>query len=505
MTAAAARYANWKAPAQDGQLLIWPQPDDLLRQTRENARSLSASDSVRLGGIALPVLRRNLRVWLGHTDDTAPLVATGHQTELYHPGVWVKDILTNAVADRVGGMAFHFAVDTDQPKHLAVRWPGQALPITDDPAINSAAWSGQLASPTPAHLRSIDQAMQASSSDWNFKPMLGNVLDSLRRSAMEESGLSAAVTNAQHELDWNLGLRHRAMLASPLLSSREYLIFVHHLLSRAGQFAADYNAALADYRVETGITSNTRPMPDLKKNADEIEAPFWLDDLASGTRTRAAVHRRASAWCLTFNGDAFVLHPDAPGETTADALAAWLARHQLRLSPRALTLTTFLRLLVVDQFVHGIGGGRYDQVTDRVLATHFGIEPPRFAVTTATLFFPGAVGQPRVCMPCLAQEGHRLKHRLLGDAKQDVLDSIKSMPRRSIQRSLAFHNMHSALSAAAMDHPLLHEWTSRNEIARQQEKRESVLFDRELFYAMQSRDRLERMIADFAARFGERV
>ena len=47
---------------------------------------------------------------------------------------------------------------------------------------------------------------------------------------------------------------------------------------------------------------------------------------------------------------------------------------------------TYFRLLLVDQFTHGIGGGRYDQVTDRVMAGFFEIEPPRFSVATATLF-----------------------------------------------------------------------------------------------------------------------
>ena len=175
-------------------------------------------------------------------------------------------------------------------------------------------------------------------------------------------------------------------------------------------------------------------------------------------------------------------------------LEAWLRSHQLRLSPRALTLTLFLRLLVVDQFIHGIGGGRYDQVTDRLLASHFGIDPPRFAVATGTLYFPGAVGRSRVCLPCVAQEGHRLKHALLGDRKKKIIEQINHLPRRSVQRSLAFHNMHGALSAAAIDHPLLKEWSARFETSQLQARDETVIFDRELFYAMQSEARLLGLI-----------
>jgi hypothetical protein len=501
MTVTAARYANWKAPAQDGQLLVWPTAVDLLRQTTDNARRLT-SEQARVQGIPVSELRRDIRTWLGHIDDQRPLIATGHQTELYHPGVWAKVAAINVIAERCGGSAFHFAVDTDQPKHLNIRWPGTTLPVTDDPAIASADWSGLLALPTPEHLQHISQAYQAAAARWNFKPLLAPVLDSLRRSCLEELSLSAAITSAQHELDWSLGLKHHAMLISPMLFSNTYLIFVHHVLSHAHEFAADYNTALADYRQEAGISSLMRPMPDLQVTADSIEVPFWLDDLASGTRKRAQVQVCNDGLYLSVPGQAIKLNPQTDGHAAAQSLKNWLQSNQLRLSPRALTLTTFLRLLVVDQFIHGIGGGRYDQVTDRVLLSHFKIEPPRFAVATGTLFFPGAVGQPRVCMPCLMQEGHRLKHSLLGAKKQSIIARIDALPRRSVERSLAFHNMHGALTAAATDHPALKEFSSRFDSSVAQLRDEQVLFDRELFYAMQTQQRLSSLIeqldADFA-------
>ena len=53
------------------------------------------------------------------------------------------------------------------------------------------------------------------------------------------------------------------------------------------------------------------------------------------------------------------------GIIPAAQLAAWLRRHNLRLAPRALTLTMYFRVLLADQFVHGIGGGRYDHRAHR--------------------------------------------------------------------------------------------------------------------------------------------
>src|SRR5262245_57361550 len=145
MAAQTARYPDWKAPAEDGKLLIWPDPRELLWQTRANLDRLSR-EQTRLQNIPLNEIRRAMRAFIGH-DDARPLLASGHQTELYHPGVWAKDALLHASAKQLDGVACHLAVDTDAPKHLALRFPGGATPITDDPKITSAAWCNLLDSP----------------------------------------------------------------------------------------------------------------------------------------------------------------------------------------------------------------------------------------------------------------------------------------------------------------------------------------------------------------------
>ncbi len=500
MTTSPSGYMNWKAPEKDRQWLIWPAPADLLRDTLENNRLLSTSVA-RVQNIPLSDLRVEQRRLMGHADSSAPLIASGHQAELYHPGVWVKDVLANAVAAKLGGRAYHLAVDTDSPKHLNLRWPGMSIPLSDDPALISAEWTGLLHSPTPAHLQMIDREFSAAAGQWNFQPMLGNVLTSLERLSVEGVPFAAALTTAQHELDLEIGLTHEAVLVGKLLSGEPYGAFVHHVLSGAQRFAADYNAALAAYRLRAGITSATRPMPDLLVLPESIESPFWLDDLSRFTRNRAYVFRDADTWMLRHDGDEFSLNEKTDGWSAARQLMDWLTRHNLRLSPRALTLTTFLRLLVADQFVHGIGGGRYDQVTDLLIARHFGQTPPKFAVTTATLRFPLAVGRERICMHCLEQEGHTLRHSLLGERKREIVNDISAMPRRSLQRSMAFHNMHSALTAAAMASSQLRDWESRRTEAEQRDRDDQIIFDRELFYALQPRDRLVEMLERYHEQF----
>jgi hypothetical protein len=496
-------YADWKAPAKDSQMLIWPEPRQLLDDTRANHRLLTGASHVRIQNAPLLELRRQLRAAVGHQDDAQPIVATGHQTELFHAGVWVKNALIDVVARNLGGQAYHVAVDTDAPKHLILRWPGRSVPITDDAALTSAAWSGLVDAPSPAHLDQITAALAEDRATFGYEPMLPQVLLSLRRLAIDAPKLPATLTNATHELDWSLGLRHHAMLLSPVLLGEPYLAFVHHVMARAVEFAMAYNGALADYRRATGTTSPSRPMPDLfvgENAVDSVEAPFWLDDLASGRRTRPNVFASGRGFVLELvSGDAFEFDPTADANEAATKLAQWLRRSQHRLSPRALTLTMFLRLLLADQFVHGIGGGRYDQVTDRIIARHFGLEPPRFAVTTATMYWPAAVGRQRVCLPCVVQEGHRLRHALLGDVKREYISRITSLPRRSRDRSAVFTEMHQALKRAATKDERLRAWQQRLQETQSRDAEDATIFDRELFYALQPRERLAGIIARYDA------
>lgn len=494
-------YADWKAPSEDRSLIIWPKPADLLRDAAANQKLLSLADYVLVQGIPLSQLRQRMREFIGH-DHSQPLIATGHQTELHHPGVWVKNILIQLIADKVGGQSFHFAIDTDSPKHLTLRWPGTTEPLSDDANLTSAAWSGLLDPPTPRHLDSISSKLEVSAKTWNFQPMLPELLQSLRRLSLVSLSLSSMLANAMHELDWSLGLRQHVLLSSPIWVCEPHLVFAHDLIANAGIVASRYNAALADYRKEQGITTNSRPMPDLFVSEEAIEIPFWLDDLHTGKRTRPSVFKSDRGWVLELiSGDEFIFDPQIDGWQAAQQLRVWLNKTRHRITPRAMTNMLFLRLLLADQFIHGIGGGRYDQVTDRFIQSHYGIQPPAFGVTTATLFFPSAAGRSRQCIPCVRQEGHRLRHDLLGSRKRELVDQIAALPRRSPQRTARFFEMHKELASVAVDNDVLKRWSQRLRETQDREKQEETLFDRELFYGIQSRDRLAAMIEKYRAEF----
>ena len=488
------RYAAWKAPQEDCTTLLWPAGGQLLTDARENNRRLAAADAVRIQNTPLPLLRQSLRRFLGVDADDQLLVATGHQTELHHPGVWAKNVLIDAAARKAGGIAAHFAVDTDAPKHLVLKFPGYVEPFTDDPAAAGPDWSGLVAPPTPTHLHRLIEGSAAAAQGLGFEPILPQFLSVVRRQTLEAEHLPKLLASSLHEVDWDLGLRYTMLLASPVWQSEPFLAFAHHILAHADRYAADYNASLKAYRERNGIRTPGRPMPDLARKDERCETPFWRDDLTRGRRVRLWVERSGDGWALAAGDDRFALDPNADAHDAAGRLLAWLRRHNLRVAPRALTLTTSLRLLAADQFVHGIGGGQYDQVADDIVARFFRLDPPKFGVTTATVYWPPAAGRTRTSVPKMLQHGHRLKHSLLGRRKRELVAAIDAAPRRSADRQALFQQMHAELDAAIARNAELQalEQAVRDASARLVEER--ALFDRELFYAVQPRERLERVI-----------
>ena len=77
--------------------------------------------------------------------------------------------------------------------------------------------------------------------------------------------------------------------------------------------------------------------------------------------------------------------------------------------------TLFARLFLSDLFLHGIGGAKYDQVTDAIIERFFGLKPPEYMTITATLRLPIA-------------------------RRETVLDDSRQIERKL--RELAFHPEH---------------------------------------------------------------
>src|SRR5262249_43978980 len=73
----------------------------------------------------------------------------------------------------------------------------------------------------------------------------------------------------------------------------------------------------------------------------------------------------------------------------------------VKIRSRALITTMFIRLTLADLFIHGIGGAKYDEVTDLICQRFFGSLPPAFAAMSGTLRLP--IQRPRDASPAARQ------------------------------------------------------------------------------------------------------
>ena len=398
--------ARANAAAAEG----WP---EALRELRAAARTeaLETAWSFSRGiGVSGPAGERSV-----------PIVMTGHQPGLYHPGVWVKAFLVHEAADVEGGMGLNVVVDTDDVGSLELRVPCMTpnVQLCTVPLVETAPGTAFAQAPVPDRqvLRTFRdrglaalETLPAHAPAWHFAMFC----DCLDAAAPESGDLGALMTAARRVYERPAGTDYLELPLSAQVGGGAYRRFASGLLLDAERFRAVHNAELAAYRTRTGTRSAAQPFPDLGEGDGWVEAPFW--HLHAGTRRPVVVHAdgtlRASGGVIARLG--------RDQEATADALSGIDGL----LAPKALALTLFERLFVADLFVHGTGGNRYDRVTDAVINAYYGITPPAFATASMTLMLPFGLpvtGDEEV--RAAEQALHRLEHNpdsVLADVEFDT-------------------------------------------------------------------------------------
>ena len=168
--------------------------------------------------------------------------------------------------------------------------------------------------------------------------------------------------------------------------------FVAHLLARLPEFRAVYNEALREYRrlhrvrsrfapgARTGRRGAVAGGPVVGLDGRRARAAGGLFARAAGRRNRfSPIGNRGKPGCR--------FRPEGDAGRAVERLME-LQRGGVRIRPRALVTTLWARLALGDLFIHGIGGAKYDCVTDRLIERFFGLAAPRFLVVSATLHLP---------------------------------------------------------------------------------------------------------------------
>lgn len=324
-----------------------------------------------------------------------PIVLSGHQPQLFHPGVWYKNFVLGDLAHEVRGVGVHLLIDSDLCRTAAIRVPTGSI---DAPRAEAVAYD-QSAADVPFEERRVnDEAIFESFARRTAavlrplvaEPLVEEFWPLLCERAPGEDNLGLRVAKGRHALEGELGNHTLELPQSAVCQIPEFSWFVMHVLAHLPRFWAAHNDALATYRRAHRLRNHATPVPDLSQEDRWLEAPFWIWSADDPRRRAMFVRPRGDRLEISDRHERTItlsLSEDCDAALAADELRA-AAAQRVKIRTRALATTLFARLFLGDLFLHGIGGAKYDQVTDEVARQFFGFSLPLYATASATLRLP---------------------------------------------------------------------------------------------------------------------
>ena len=423
-------HRGLRAPDRHGEFLIHPAWDSLTADWQQNRHRLRQSDFDLCGRPAGEIRRAARQQMLQQAleysseyrdllptvrlGEESPVVLTGHQPELFHAGVWFKNFVLHRVSERLGAVAVHLVIDNDVSKTTSIWIPtlsGQQAnrvavafdrPLPHVPLEERQIVDPELFATFGARATAMIQPLIS-------QPLLRTAWPWAVAAGQRTQRLARALAQMRHQVEAQCGLRTLELPLSAICDAAPFLWFVADLLLRAPQVRVVHNRALLEYRQLNRLRSKTHPVPELQQQQSWCETPLWIWDAADLHRRRLFVRQHQGQLQIWDLDDAST--PRSVGRVDdAAAIAASLAdwrRQGLKIRPRALATTLYARLFLCDLFVHGIGGARYDELTDVLIRQLFGVPAPAFVTATATVHLP--IDHPRVSTDTAAQARQLLR------------------------------------------------------------------------------------------------
>jgi len=396
-----------QVPAADGAVLAVPPLTEVGRLLAGNGRQLAAAPVAILGRplSELRALARRETIAAAAEYMRAagepvpatgphPLLLAGHQPELFHPGVWCKNFALNGLARHHGLLPLNLVVDNDTAKSTTLRLPHlqdgsahlDALPFDwwarEVPYEERHVHDEELFASLPERVEPITRA-------WPFRPLLADYWAEVRRQGQRTPLLGERCAAARRTLERRWGCQNLELPVSALARTEAFGWYAMQMLGDIERFHAIYNTAVHEHRRQHQIHSKNHPVPDLARRGDWLETPLWAWRSGQGERQRLFARVRGDQIELNAGTETWPALPrPEPNPPAAVAAYQQLAAQGYKVRPRALSMTLFARLFVAELFIHGIGGGKYDELTDAILHRAYGMPPPAFLVLSATLRLP---------------------------------------------------------------------------------------------------------------------
>ena len=356
---------------------------ELSELARREVVSAAAAYSCRYGDFEEP-------------DANAAIVMAGHQPALFHCGVWYKNFVLSALGQQLSATAINLVADSDLASGDSILCPQPtkfAGSLIDQATLDRVPVDA--AGPmTPWEHRKIESGeLFQSFADRAADAIAPIVADPLIRQlwphvqsateSLSDQRLGHALAAGRHRLEQSAGLQTLEVPIGVIAGTESFAKFVKMIVTRADSFRQIHNTVLDAYRKVHSIRSTSHPVPALEADDQWIETPFWIWQHDDPRRRPLHVRNRPLTISLT---DRHQFQTEIP----ADHFCQWIMENANRvcIRPRALMTTMYSRLLASDLFLHGIGGAKYDQLTDEIIRQFCAVEPPKFGVLTATMKLP---------------------------------------------------------------------------------------------------------------------
>ncbi|MFN3605395.1 MAG: hypothetical protein ACK4UJ_11870 [Leptonema sp. (in: bacteria)] len=285
------------------------------------------------------------------------IIVTGHQPILYYPGIFVKLILASEIAKKIQGNAYYLVLDTDK---VNIDW--KFIFFQNDYYREDKLLNDPKRILLKQYLEGEKKEILLNSLErWqlelyhifepSFVPKVQFIINLIKEflyksKKIQISNFSVFLNSIFLE---QLSLQIKPIFLSDIINTNTYKLVFEFIKSNHKKFNKIYNTILNDFRKENNIKNLSIPFPNLK----EDELPFWLSD---------SYNRK------TFNFKEKDLYP--------------------LVMPKAIVISLIIRGFLSDLMVHGLGGGFYDLVVERILEEFLGFKISPFIKTTCSVTFP---------------------------------------------------------------------------------------------------------------------
>jgi hypothetical protein len=414
-----------------------------------------------------------------------PVLISGHQATLWHPGILAKWLAMNAAADCFPACeTIWLCVDQDDNDGSTFRVPFRrdgtlrALDIKLDAPI--AAPGTPTGSRPTARSGSLSAAIYpddiTTASVRAHLPHLAQAIDYFSSTSSLAEQLTLITAKFVRWFDLERPTPTELLFASDIAKATAFRSILARMIADPASCIATYNQAV----LHTS-DADLRPLTVIAKR-NRYELPLWL------------------------------LRPGEPRRKVySDELSSLTDADRARLAPRALLMTGLLRAYACDLFIHGTGGEKYDRATERWFATWLGLTLSPMAAASATLTLPLADG-PIPTPAHVARAAWRLQHARHHPAalnlpelqrEKDALVAAISAAKASRQDARDLYRQLSALlDQARIDGaPVLSRLQHHLALARQGLAESTLTADRTWPFMLYSRESLTALRDSIRAQF----